>query len=516
MKLSTTFALAALASEAVSQKVVSASFHKIQLPLDLVQITRRDNTLTLAALNNITGGGYYSEVEIGTPGQKALLHVDTGSSDTWIVDKQADLCTSPKLQRLYETGCTETFNSTASSTYKVVGRNSFDITYLDGKNIRGDYIQDAVSIHGKTVTDQQLGLAFQTVKGTGLIGLGFSQTVAAKRKYPTILDNMVTQGVIGRKAFSIWLNDLSSSEGTLLFGGIDTEKYIGSLTTLPLVNDYHSGNMTSYSVALTGVDIETPDGKTVEMAEDNFNASTVLDSGSTVCLLPEQMAKSIWVKYDVVDAGYGFIDCKWGGAEGQGHFFDFQFAGVKIRVPMEEMVLDNLGPIMDQLKGLTPFEKPCMFGIQNSATFDVNSTEFALLGDTFLRSAYVVYDEANRQVGIAQSNLNASRSNVVELRVGETALPTATGVASQASTPAPTPTPTRAGTGTGTGTGTETGTAAAGKATSIVSAGLATPSSSESPNAASHPGAVASETDGFFVMTLMSVFAVVGAALMAG
>ncbi|KAK1513547.1 eukaryotic aspartyl protease [Colletotrichum costaricense] len=508
MKLSTTtLALAALASEAVSQKVISANFHKIQLPVDLVQITRRD-TLTLAALNNITGGGYYSEVEIGTPGQKALLHVDTGSSDTWIVDKQADLCTSTKLQRQYETGCTETYNSTASSTYKVVGQNGFDITYLDGKNIKGDYISDVVSINGKTVKDQQLGLAIQTVKGTGLIGLGFSQTVATKRKYPTILDNMVTQGVIGRKAFSIWLNDLSSSEGTLLFGGIDTEKYIGSLTTLPLVNDHHSGNMTSYSISMTGVEIETPDGKTVNMAGDNFNAATVLDSGSTVCLLPEQMAKSIWVKYDVVDAGYGFIDCKWRGPQGEGIFFDFAFAGVKIRVPMEEMVLDNLDPIMDQLKGLTPFDKPCMFGIQNSATFDVNSTEFALLGDTFLRSAYVVYDEANHQVGIAQSNLNATRTNVIELRAGETALPTATGVASQASTPAPT--------STRAGTGTMTRTAAAGMDTSVASAGASTPSSSESPNAASHPGLVASETDGFLVMVLMSVFAVVGAALMAG
>lgn len=294
----------------------------------------------------------------------------------------------------------------------------------------------------------------------------------------------------------------------MLFGGIDTEKYIGSLTTLPLVNDHHSGNMTSYSISMTGVEIETPDGKTVNMAGDNFNAATVLDSGSTICLLPEQMAKAIWVKYDVVDAGYGFIDCKWRGPQGEGIFFDFAFAGVKIRVPMEEMVLDNLDPIMDQLKGLTPFDKPCMFGIQNSATFDVNSTEFALLGDTFLRSAYVVYDEANHQVGIAQSNLNATRTNIIELRAGETSLPTATGVASQVSTPAPT--------STKAGTGTMTGTAAAGMDTSIVSAGAATPASSESPNAASHPGLVASEADGFLVMVLMSVFAVVGAALMAG
>lgn len=211
MKLSRAFALAALSKEGASQSVVSTSFQRVQFPPDLVQITRRD-TLNLAAINNITGGGYYSEVQVGTPGQKTLMHLDTGSSDTWVVDKQADLCTSRSLQRKYGTGCTGTFDSGASSTYKLVTSNGFDITYLDGRNIRGDYIQDSVSFDGKTTTKQQLGLAIETVKGTGLMGLGFSEGVATRRRYPTILDNMVSQGHIGRKAFSIWLvRNLASS-----------------------------------------------------------------------------------------------------------------------------------------------------------------------------------------------------------------------------------------------------------------------------------------------------------------
>ncbi|GKT42628.1 putative aspartic-type endopeptidase opsB [Colletotrichum spaethianum] len=498
MKLFATFALLALVEGGASQKVVSASFHRVQFPLDLVQITRRE-TLDLAALNNITGGGYYSEVKVGTPGQKALMHIDTGSSDTWVVDKQADLCNSRSLQRQYQTGCTATFNSSESSTYKLVSTNGFDITYLDGKNIQGDYIQDVISFDGKTIKDQQMGLAIQTVKSSGLMGLGFSENVATRRQYPTILDNMVTQGQIGRKAYSIWLNDLSASEGTVLFGGVDTEKYIGKLTTLPLVKDYHSGNITSYSVALTGLAIETPDGKAVEMAADSFNAAAVLDSGSTVCLLPENLTKSIWAKYGVIDAGYGFIDCKWGGAMGEGHYIDFELTGVKIRVALEEMVLDNLNPIMDQLEGLTPFDKPCMFGIQNNAVFDVTSDKFAILGDTFLRSAYVVYDETNRQVGIAQSNLNSSRSNIIELRANGTVLPTVTGVASQTTTPAPTRTAGESVTRLDT-----------------ITTAPVTPTPSESANAASHQGAMSSRSDGSIVMLVMSVFAIAGVMLLVG
>ncbi|TKW52011.1 putative aspartic-type endopeptidase opsB [Colletotrichum tanaceti] len=496
MRLSKTLAFAALVNEGASSRVVSANFHRVQFPVDPVQITRRGDTLNLAAINNITGGGYYSELYIGTPGQKTLLHLDTGSSDTWIVDKQADLCTSRSLQGQLGEGCVKPVDSSASSTFKVVSRNGFDITYLDGRNIRGDYIQDTVSFDGKTTTNQQLGFATQTVKGSGLMGLGFSENVSSRRRYPTILDSMVAQGHIGRKAFSMWLNDLSSSEGTVLFGGVDTEKYVGTLTTLPLVEDLNSGSITSYSIAMTGVAVETPDERVVQMTADSFNATTILDSGSTVCLFPERLTKSIWAKFGVVDAGYGLIDCKWRGAMGEGHFIDFDLVRVKIRVPLEEMVLDNLDRIMDQLDDLTPFDRTCMFGIQNSALFDVTSSRFAILGDTFLRSAYVVYDETNQQVGIAQANLNSSRSNIIELRANGSALPTATGVASQVTTPAPTRT-------------------ARGDATRLVSTASSTPTAGEPESAASHHSAPSSGPEGLFAVLAMAVFTATGAMLLA-
>ncbi|EFQ32674.1 eukaryotic aspartyl protease [Colletotrichum graminicola] len=501
MRLSRVLALLAVTHEGASQKVVSASFHRIQFPPDLVQMTRRD-TLNLTAINNITGAGYYSTVQVGTPGQKAMLQIDTGSSDTWILDSQADLCSSGSLQRQYGTGCTETFNSSMSSTFKLVRANDFDVAYLDGKRIRGDYIQDVVSFGGKTIKDQQLGLAVQTTRAAGLLGLGLTEGTTSDRGYPTILDNMVKQGQIGRKAYSIWLNDLSSAEGMVLFGGVDTEKYIGKLTTLPLVNDYHTDKFTSYSVSMTGVAIEAPGQKAVEMAAagGSFNASTVLDSGATVCLLPDRLAKDIWAKYGVLDRGYGVLDCAWRGPKGEGHAIEFEFAGgggVRVRVPLEEMVLDTLGGGVVR-GGPVPFDRACLFGIQSSATFGVEGDGFALLGDTFLRSAYVVYDEANLQVGIAEAKLNASRSYVIELRANETALPTTTGPArtadgGAAATSPPVMTTTTAGAGES-----------------------AAPTASESANAAPRGGVATSwGPDGFSVTSFVSVFAVAGAVLLA-
>jgi hypothetical protein len=92
-----------------------------------------------------------------------------------------------------------------SSSYELVDRNGFNITYLDGRNIAGDYFNDTVTLGDIKIENQQLGLATSSVRGTGLMGLGYKANVAASTEYPTILDNMVSQGVISTHAFSMYL-----------------------------------------------------------------------------------------------------------------------------------------------------------------------------------------------------------------------------------------------------------------------------------------------------------------------
>lgn len=41
---------------------------------------------------NITSGGYFVKATVGTPGQDVHLLLDTGSSDTWVLDSSADIC----------------------------------------------------------------------------------------------------------------------------------------------------------------------------------------------------------------------------------------------------------------------------------------------------------------------------------------------------------------------------------------------------------------------------------------
>lgn len=92
----------------------------------------------------------------------------------------------------------------------MVQQDGFDITYLDEKNIKGDYFNDTVTIDGKAILNQQLGLATRSVRPTGIMGLGFKANVAAEKKYSTVVDNMVAQGLIDTAAFSLYLVRASS------------------------------------------------------------------------------------------------------------------------------------------------------------------------------------------------------------------------------------------------------------------------------------------------------------------
>lgn len=72
-----------------------------------------------------------------------------------------------------------------------------------------------------------------------------------------------------------------------------------------------------------------------------------------------------------------------------------------------------------------------MFGISPISKYGISSGTLTLLGDTFLRSAYVVYDLTNEQLGMAEANHGATKSSIVELKKGDTKLPDVSGVESE-------------------------------------------------------------------------------------
>ncbi|EAQ89703.1 hypothetical protein CHGG_06322 [Chaetomium globosum CBS 148.51] len=435
--------LLALASGASSNHVVQFNVTKGPpgIHVGSAPTLARRETFSERLINNIAGGGYYVKVKVGTPGQDLTMLLDTGSSDAWVLGHDADLCTDRDLQSLYGMPCADTYNPDLSSSEKMIKRGGFKITYLDGGTASGDYITDDFSIGGTTIKSLQMAYVTKAVRGTGILGLGFSISERASTKYPNIMDEMSNQGLIQSKAYSLYLNDRRTDAGSLLFGGIDTDKFIGPLEILPLYKP-PGGNYSSF-----------------EMAQSIHEALSAIHDA---------------------DLGMTLIDCDSHHLTNPSFHLTFTFTPTStITIPLHELILDILPPnyLPPQNQNAHPkstnppstIKRACVLGIQSTAQFASRNTDnqahFALLGDTFLRSAYVVYDLAHYQIGLAQANLNSTTSTVVELSSstgtstaasgrGEdddddqgagtgtgTGLPRLTGVAAQQTTFTPTSTP---------------------------------------------------------------------------
>lgn len=242
--------------------------------------------------------------------------------------------------------------------------------------------------------------------------------------YPNLPTVMVNEGLIATNAYSLWLNDLDASTGNILFGGIDTEKYNGNLTKINIIKNSETQQYDTFYVELTSIHAVSSSG-TDELTSQEFPVQVVLDSGTTLSYVPTDLAEEIWEEVGAIyleEVGVAVLPCSMQKSKGS---FSFGFAGAngpKISVTMDELVIDLVtsGDVPSFNYGEYEGEDACAFGIQNS------SSDPFLLGDTFLRSAYVVYDLVNNQIAIAQTDFNATDSNIVAFASSGAAIPSAT------------------------------------------------------------------------------------------
>ena len=187
--------------------------------------------------------------------------------------------------------------------------------------------------------------------------------------YRTFLDELVWQNVTTTRAFSLGLGAKTSEEGSITFGGVDTAKFAGGLAPVPIIPAEEAPDGVSrYWVQLEGISLSGPNGS----AGEPYNGSQTavfLDSGATLTLLPPALASSIAVDLGSPgedEGGFYPVDCALIDMEGT---LDFAFEGMTVKIPYREMIRELSNP------------ERCYLGI-------MPSEEFALLGDTFLRSAY--------------------------------------------------------------------------------------------------------------------------------
>ncbi|KJK65675.1 SAPs pepsin-like proteinases secreted from pathogens to degrade host protein [Aspergillus parasiticus SU-1] len=363
--------------------------------------------------NYIPVGIYYVNASIGTPKQAVNLQLDTGSSDVWAFgvhscDTTTSYCLGGACK--FRTGpmlITAGYNPNRSSTATVISEGGFEISYVtQGSGVKGNWVKDDFSVGNITITGLSLGVATQAAGvPTGIMGIGFSADESNSTLYPNFVDQMVAQGLTKSRSYSLWLDDLDNSTGSVLFGGYDSDKYHNELVAVPMQPNA-SGIFSQFAVTWTSLSFTGANGNQTTLSGQDFREYAILDSGTTRVLVPDDIYTQIASAAGVQDDGR--VDCALSTVAGT---FNFGFGGptgAAISVPVHEFVLPVIFPNGTRMTDQNGNEV-CIFGME------AQNNRPLLLGDTMLRAAYVVYNLDEKWIAMAPTNFNSTTSNITEI-----------------------------------------------------------------------------------------------------
>ncbi|CAK7239646.1 MAG: hypothetical protein STHCBS139747_001080 [Sporothrix thermara] len=383
LPINTNSTASSTASAAVSTSTMGGDMHDGCIHFQVVHSTntahfgKRAVELSLANRSDVA---YYAKLSFGTPAQAQYVQLDTGSFELWVNPtcktglslSDASFC---EAVGNFDTSASSTFTSLKQAKQLRYGIGSANITY----------VTDDISLPGTTsvLRQVQFGVATSTTdEFSGILGIGYG--LGLTTTYPNFVDELALQNITKVKAFSLALGSKDEQEGVIVFGGVDQSKFAGKLQRLPITPaEFSPDGVPRYWVNMTGMTLTPPAGSAstaTKMYADSA-MQVFIDSGSTLTLLPETLANSIAADFDAVGPdsnGFYTVDCSLAAASTGS--LNFAFGDMVIRVPYRELIRQS---------GST-----CMLGVQAS-------TAFVLLGDTFMRSAYVVIDQTDNVVWLA-------------------------------------------------------------------------------------------------------------------
>ncbi|KAG0668474.1 hypothetical protein C6P45_004634 [Maudiozyma exigua] len=381
---------------------------------------RNDGYESIEITNQLT---FYSvSLEIGTPAQNITVLVDTGSSDLWVSNSDNPYCQSnydinSGISFTNTINCEEygTFDPSASSSWSS-NSTIFNINYGDTTFARGVW---DLNVTGLSFAVANRSNSTVGVLGIGLPGLEVTYTGAGTGRsyqydnFPLVLKR---SGAIESNVYSLYLNDSDSSHGTVLFGAVDHSKYEGSLNTIPLVNTLKANGFQSavqFDVTLQGIGMTFENG-TSDKTLTTTKIPALLDSGTTLTYLPDSIvsviAKQIGVSFSS-RLGYYTIPCPETSSK-TAEMLDstqlvFDFGGFYINATLKDFLV-------------RASETTCLLGIVPQTAHS------ALLGDSFLSNAYVVYDLENKEISLAQAKYDSNTPNIEVVSSGASSIPSAT------------------------------------------------------------------------------------------
>ncbi|KAL1852712.1 hypothetical protein Plec18167_008967 [Paecilomyces lecythidis] len=330
---------------------------------------------------------YLAEVGIGTPAQTLKLDFDTGSADLWVwsTELPSNITAQAKGHTI--------FDPSKSSTWKASQGETWQISYGDSSSASGSVGTDNVNIGGVVVKNQAVELAkqissqFQQGSGDGLLGLAWGNINTVKPSpVKTPVENMIAQDDIPKSAelftanLGSWRdkNDPDKGESFYTFGYIDQDvvKQSGQeISYTPIDNSQGFWQFDSTSA--------TVNGKTITRSGNK----AIADTGTTLALVDDNTAKAI---YDAIPgASYD--------QDSQGYIYPSNTPADKLPT-VTFAVGDKQFTVQKEDLGFAEAKTGYVYGgIQSRG-----DNPFDILGDTFLKSIYAIFDVGNKRFGAVQ------------------------------------------------------------------------------------------------------------------
>lgn len=327
------------------------------------------------SLNNQQDSSYSGVITIGTPPQSFRVIFDTGSSNLWVPSsKCTDFSTSPACKNHAR------YSSSSSSTASAYtgSDDSLSISYGSG-SITGFLSVDNVSVGTATVskavfgqTTQEPGDAFTQGNFDGLLGLAFPAIDATSGRSPPIFDIMMQQKLFAKNQFAFYMDSTDGDNNSkLTLGGYDSTAFTGSLFSVPLSssNGYWTVNLQDIGVGSSSSAC-APSG-----------CMAIIDSGTSLIAGPSSAMSKV-----ISDIGTVEEDCSNLSSLPQIYL---KFNGQKFPLTPQEYVLK----LTDSSSG----EVVCQLGL------DTFEDDLWIVGDTFMRAYYTVFDRDAKAVLFAKS-----------------------------------------------------------------------------------------------------------------
>ncbi|KAF8524829.1 acid protease [Hysterangium stoloniferum] len=331
-----------------------------------------------------TAVSYVASVGVGSPPTQYNLIVDTGSSNIWV-------------------GASQPYKQTSTS---VKTPDTVEVSYGSG-NFSGNEFTDQVTLASDLVIkSQSIGVA-TTSNGfsgvDGIMGIGPTDLTLGTLKpnsaasIPTVTDNLFSQGSIPFNLLGVSFEPTTSASdtnGQITFGGVDSDKFTGEITFVPITS-------TSPASTFWGIDQSITYGGTTILS----STAGIVDTGSTLILLATDAFNTYQKQTGgTLDAATGLLT-------------------------VSASQFDNLESLLFHIGGTT-FEltanaqawpralnsdiggKPGQIYliVSDLGTKSGQGLDF-INGQVFLERFYSVYDTGNQRVGLATTPFTTATTN---------------------------------------------------------------------------------------------------------